>query len=102
MTPFRLLVDVPLLRAQRLQRREESTRQPRHRISERKSIQLQRLHQQNQRLKLLLKQAQSVMPARMPTEQRQWFVTGGGIATLTLLCGIFASGWRRHRRQWLN
>jgi SH3 domain protein len=58
--------------------REELTRQSCHRISERKSIQLQRLHQQNQRLKLLLKQAQSVMPARMPTEQQQWFVTGGG------------------------
>jgi septal ring factor EnvC (AmiA/AmiB activator) len=82
--------------------REELTRQLRNADAERETIQLARLRQENQRLKLQLKEAQSVMPARMLTEQQQWFVTGGGVAMLALLCGIFASGWRRRRRQWLN
>jgi septal ring factor EnvC (AmiA/AmiB activator) len=82
--------------------REELTRQLQNADTERESIQLGRLRQENQRLKLQLKEAQSVMPARVLTEQQQWFVTGGGVAMVALLCGIFASGWRRQRRQWLN
>ncbi|MFJ3484250.1 translation initiation factor 2 [Pseudomonas sp. NPDC090202] len=82
--------------------REELTRQLQTADTERETIQLQRLRQENQRLKLQLKEAQSVMPARLLTEQQQWFVTGGGVAMVALLCGIFASGWRRQRRQWLN
>lgn len=82
--------------------REALTRQLQDAATERESILLGRLRQENQRLKLQLKQAQSVVPARILTEQQQWFVTGGGVAMLALLCGIFASGWRRQRRQWLN
>ncbi|MGH8419712.1 MAG: translation initiation factor 2 [Pseudomonas sp.] len=82
--------------------REELTRQLHNADTERESILVGRLRQENQRLKLQLKEAQSVMPARVLTEQQQWFVTGGGVAMVALLCGIFASGWRRQRRQWLN
>jgi septal ring factor EnvC (AmiA/AmiB activator) len=82
--------------------REELTRHLQNADTERETIQLQRLRQENQRLKLQLKEAQSVMPARVLTEQQQWFVTGGAVAMVALLCGIFASGWRRRRRQWLN
>lgn len=70
--------------------------------TERESPQLSRLRLENQRLKLQLKEAQSVLPARMFTDEQQWFVAGGGVAVIALLCGIFASGWRRQRRQWLN
>ncbi|WP_296261528.1 MULTISPECIES: translation initiation factor 2 [unclassified Pseudomonas] len=82
--------------------RDQLTRQLSNANTERESILLGRLRQENQRLKLQLKEAQSVPPARALTEQQQWFVTGGGVATIALLCGIFASGWRRQRRQWLN
>jgi septal ring factor EnvC (AmiA/AmiB activator) len=82
--------------------REELTRQLQNADAERETIQLGRLRQENQRLKLQLKEAQSVMPPRVLTDQQQWFVTGGGVALIALLCGIFASGWRRQRRQWLN
>ena len=82
--------------------REELTQKLQNADTERESIQVGRLRQENQRLKLQLKEAQSAMPARILTEQQQWFVTGGGVAMVALLCGIFASGWRRQRRQWLN
>ncbi|MGV8860369.1 MAG: translation initiation factor 2 [Pseudomonas sp.] len=70
--------------------------------TERESPQLSRLRLENQHLKLQLKEAQSVLPPRMFTDEQQWFVAGGGVAVIALLCGIFASGWRRQRRQWLN
>jgi hypothetical protein len=82
--------------------RDDLSRQLQSADAGRESIQLGRLRQENQRLKLQLKEAQSVTPPRVLTEQQQWFVAGGGVAMVALLCGIFASGWRRRRRQWLN
>ena len=82
--------------------REALSRQLQSADTERESIPLGRLRQENQRLRLQLKEAQSVTPPRVLTEQQQWFVAGGGVAMVALLCGIFASGWRRRRRQWLN
>jgi seryl-tRNA synthetase len=89
------------------QRLKESERQREELLKqvqnvEAESAQLNRLRQENQKLKLQLKEAQSVEPLRFLTEQQQWFVAGGGVAMIALLCGIFASGWRRQRRQWLN
>ncbi len=62
------------------------------------------LSQENQRLTLQLQavQAKAAPGVRLLTEQQQWFVTGGGVALLAALCGIFISGGRRQRRQWLN
>ena len=60
------------------------------------------LRQENQRLKLQLKETQANPLPLLLTDQQQWFVTGAGVALLALLCGIFASGGRRQRRQWLN
>jgi TolA-binding protein len=62
------------------------------------------LSQENQRLKLQLQEAQAKTTpgVRLLTEQQQWFVTGAGVALLAAMCGIFISGGRRQRRQWLN
>ncbi|MBV4459701.1 translation initiation factor 2 [Pseudomonas sp. COR58] len=84
------------------QQREELSKQLQNADSERESPQLARLRQENQRLKLQLKEAQSSPLPRLLTEQQQWFVTGAAVALLALLCGIFAGGGRRTRRQWLN
>ena len=82
--------------------REELSKQLQNTDAERESPQLTRLRQENQRLKLQLKEAQANPAPRLLTDQQQWFVTGGGVALLALLCGIFASGGHRKRRQWLN
>jgi SH3 domain protein len=84
------------------QRLKESERQREELRQQLESAQLSRLRQENQRLKLQLKEAQASAGPRLLTDQQQWFVTGGGVALLALLCGIFASGGRRQRRQWLN
>ncbi|MFU2329718.1 translation initiation factor 2 [Pseudomonas sp. NFX98] len=83
--------------------REELNKQLQTADGERESAQLTRLRQENQRLKLQLKETQagSSIP-RLLTDQQQWFVIGAGVALLALLCGIFASGASRKRRQWLN
>jgi hypothetical protein len=85
------------------QQREELSKQLQNADGERESAQLSRLRQENQRLKLQLKEAQASSPLpRFLSDQQQWFVIGGGVALLALLCGIFASGATRKRRQWLN
>ncbi|MEB0045493.1 MULTISPECIES: translation initiation factor 2 [unclassified Pseudomonas] len=84
------------------QQREILSKQLQNPDGERESAQLTRLRQENQRLKLQLKEALASPLPRLLTDQQQWFVTGAGVALLALLCGIFASGASRKRRQWLN
>ena len=62
------------------------------------SAQLSRLRQENQRLKLQLKQAQSQQPPRLLSEQQMWFAIGAGTTLLAFLIGMF-SGGRRNKRQ---
>lgn len=68
----------------------------------RESSLLSELRQENQRLKAQVKALQTNSPIKLLTDQQQWFVIGGGVALLAALCGIFASGSYRRRRQWLN
>lgn len=82
--------------------REELSKQLQSADASRESAQLSRLRQENQRLAQQLKDAQGGGLTRWLTEQQQWFVTGGAVALIALLCGIFASGGHRRRRQWLN
>ncbi|KGE63876.1 MULTISPECIES: hypothetical protein [Pseudomonas] len=82
--------------------REELSKQLQSADATRESAQLSRLRQENQRLAQQLKDTQGGALTRWLTEQQQWFVTGGAVALIALLCGIFASGGHRRRRQWLN
>ncbi|MEE9099966.1 translation initiation factor 2 (IF-2, GTPase) [Pseudomonas nitroreducens] len=62
-----------------------------------------RLRQENQRLKLQLREAQSQQPPRLLTEQQTWYVSGGATALLAFLLGALSRGSRRrHRREWIN
>nr|WP_228533187.1 translation initiation factor 2 [Pseudomonas sp. UFMG81] len=93
---------------QRLEESEKQvgalTQQLQNQDSERESAQLTRLRQDNQRLKLAIKelQAGASAPQRLLTDQQQWFVIGSVVALLSAVCGILASGGHRRRRQWLN
>ncbi|MGH8355544.1 MAG: hypothetical protein ACRERY_18765 [Pseudomonas sp.] len=69
---------------------------------ERENAQLRRLRQENQRLKLQLKEAQAARPSRLLSEQQLWFIIGGGVATLAFGLGVLLRGNRRTRREWLN
>ena len=82
--------------------REELSKQLQSADATRESTQLSKLRQENQRLAQQLKDTQGGALTRWLTEQQQWFVTGGAVALIALLCGIFASGGHRRRRQWLN
>ena len=82
--------------------RDALSQQLRNADSERESTQLASLRQENQRLKLQLKENQANPLPKLLTEQQHWFVIGAGVALLAVLCGIFASGSHRRRRQWLN
>ena len=82
--------------------REELSKQLQNVEATRESAQLSRLRQENQRLAQQLKDMQGGALTRWLTEQQQWFVTGAAVALIALLCGIFASGGHRRRRQWLN
>ena len=82
--------------------REELSKQLQNADAARESAQLSRLRQENQKLAQQLKDSQGGALTRWLTEQQQWFVTGGAVALIALLCGIFASGGHRRRRQWLN
>ncbi len=67
----------------------------------RESKQLSQLRQENQTLKQQLSQAEANPGFNLLTEQQKWFVIGGAVALIALLCGIFATGGRKQRRQWL-
>lgn len=61
-----------------------------------------RLSQENQRLKLQLREAQANQPPRLLSEQQTWYVVGAGTALLAFLLGMLSRGRRRSRREWIN
>lgn len=66
------------------------------------SPQLGRLRQDNQRLKLQLKQAQAQQTPNLLTEQQQWYVIGAGSALLAFIVGRLSAGRRNKRRsEWI-
>ncbi|WP_043310859.1 hypothetical protein [Pseudomonas sp. ML96] len=69
---------------------------------ERESAQISRLRQDNQRLKLQLKQAQAEQPPRLLSEQQLWFAIGSGTALLAFVIGRLSAGGRNKRRsEWV-
>ncbi|MCZ4321822.1 translation initiation factor 2 [Pseudomonas anguilliseptica] len=70
--------------------------------NERDTVQLQRLRQENQRLKLQLKKAQASPPQPLISEQQMWFATGAGAGLLGVIIGAFLRRGRRSRSEWLN
>lgn len=68
---------------------------------ERETAQIGRLRQDNQRLKLQLKQAQAEQPPRLLSEQQLWFAIGAGTALVAFIVGrLSAAGRSRRRSEW--
>lgn len=70
--------------------------------NERDTVQLQRLRQENQRLKLQLKKAIASAPQPLISEQQMWFATGAGAGLLGVIIGALLRRGRRSRSEWLN
>lgn len=83
----------------------ESQRQlgePQSASGERTNAQISRLSQDNQRLKLQLKQAQAQQPPRLLNEQQMWYAIGGGSTLLAFVIGRLSAGGRNKRRsEWV-
>lgn len=69
---------------------------------ERDNAQLLRLRQDNQRLKLQLREAQAGQPPRLLSEQQLWFALGAALTLTATLLGALLRGKRRSRGEWSN
>ena len=80
------------------------------RISEKKlqelhadsTAQLQRLTQENQRLRRQLKAQEVQTPKALLSESQRWFALGAGVSLGSLLVGALLRGKRRPQTQWTN
>lgn len=68
---------------------------------ERDSAQISRLRQDNQRLKLQLKQAQAQEPQRLLSEQQLWYLIGAGTALIAFVVGRLSGGRNKRRSEWV-
>lgn len=69
---------------------------------ERETAQIGRLRQENQRLKLQLKQTQAEQPARLLSEQQLWYAIGAGTVLIAFIIGRLSAGGRNKRRsEWV-
>ena len=84
------------------EQREALSTQLQSNAREHETAQLQRLRQDNQRLKLELKKAQASTPKPLISEQQMWFATGAGAGLLGVIIGALLRRGRRSRSEWLN
>ena len=63
---------------------------------------MQRLRQENQRLRLQLKESQARQQPGMLSEEQTWFALGAGLSLLSVLVGALLRGRRKTRREWIN
>ncbi|MBJ9978325.1 translation initiation factor 2 [Pseudomonas sp. S75] len=89
-----------------LQRRLQASEQQRaallRQLQEAGTTQVEPLRLDNRRLQAALDKQQAGGALDLLSEQQRWFVIGAGVALLSAVCGILASGGHRRRRQWLN
>jgi hypothetical protein len=76
--------------------------QPAQQDNSQDEARIARLTQENQRLKLQLREAQANQPPRLLSEQQTWYATGAGTALLAFVLGMLSRGRRRSRREWIN
>lgn len=66
------------------------------------AAQTQRLRQENQRLRLQLKEVQAQIQPKLLSEEQTWFALGAGLSLASVLFGALLRGKRKTRREWIN
>ncbi|VXC62303.1 conserved exported hypothetical protein [Pseudomonas sp. 8Z] len=85
-----------------LQQRLEQSEQLRREQEDSNTALQQRLRQENQRLRLQLKESQAQVQPGFLSEEQTWFAIGGGVSLISMLFGALLRGQRKTRRDWIN
>ncbi|WAJ35899.1 translation initiation factor 2 (IF-2, GTPase) [Pseudomonas sp. GOM7] len=85
-----------------LERRLAQSEQARGELEGKNAALLQRLRQENQRLRLQLKESQAQVQPRLLSEEQTWFAAGGALCLVSLLLGALLRGQRKPQRGWTN
>lgn len=66
------------------------------------TVQLQRLRQENQRLRMQLKESQAQVHPSLLSDTQTWFALGAGLSLVSIFVGALLRGNRKSRREWIN
>lgn len=87
---------------QKLEQRLAQSEQLRNEQQSSSAVQLQRLRQENQRLRMQLKESQAQSQPRLLSEEQTWFALGAALSLVSMLFGTLLRGSRKTRREWIN
>jgi len=87
---------------QELEQRLAQSEQLRNEQQESSTVQLQRLRQENQRLRVQLKESQAQTQPRLLSEEQTWFALGASLSLVSVVFGALLRGRRKTRREWIN
>lgn len=90
------------LNTQALEQRLAQSEQLRNEQEASSAVQLQRLRQENQRLRMQLKESQAQAQPRLLSEEQTWFAVGAALSLISMVFGALLRGSRKTRREWIN
>ncbi|MFV3385476.1 translation initiation factor 2 (IF-2, GTPase) [Pseudomonas sp. NY15364] len=90
------------LDTQALEQRLAQSEQLRNEQEASSAVQLQRLRQENQRLRMQLKESQAQAQPRLLSEEQTWFAVGAALSLISMVFGALLRGSRKTRREWIN
>lgn len=82
--------------------RTELAAQMQSSVEVRENAVIGRLRQENQRLKLQLKEALASQQPPLLSEEQLWFAVGAAVTLVAVLLGALLRGGRKNRRPWIN
>ena len=87
---------------QELEQRLAQSEQLRNEQQASSTVQLQRLRQENQRLRMQLKESQAQTQPQLLSEEQTWFALGAALSLVSMVFGALLRGRRKTRREWIN
>jgi len=82
--------------------RSELASQMQSSVEVRENAVIGRLRQENQRLRLQLKETQASQQPNLLSEEQTWFAIGAAVTLLAMVCGALLRGGGKKRRAWIN